>query len=55
MILAAKCLVPVRPQETVTFRVARGDNDRVTVTASVGSAIVCSLSAILAGEASDEP
>jgi 3-hydroxymyristoyl/3-hydroxydecanoyl-(acyl carrier protein) dehydratase len=48
-ILAAKFHVPVRPLQTVTFRVARGDKDRVTVTASVGSTIVCSLSVALGG------
>jgi 3-hydroxymyristoyl/3-hydroxydecanoyl-(acyl carrier protein) dehydratase len=50
-ILAAKFLAPVRPLQTVTFRVARGDNDRVTVAASVGSTTVCSLSVALEGGA----
>jgi 3-hydroxyacyl-[acyl-carrier-protein] dehydratase len=54
-ILAAKFLVPVRPQQTVTFRVAGGDNGRVTITALIGRAVVCSLSVALAGEATDEP
>lgn len=54
MILDAKFLVPVRPQQTVIFALARGDNDRVTVTASVGGAIVCSFSVTLAGEGSDD-
>jgi 3-hydroxyacyl-[acyl-carrier-protein] dehydratase len=54
MILAAKFLIPVRPHQTVTFVLERGDDDRVTVTASVRSAIVCSFSVALAGEVGDD-
>lgn len=44
MIRDAKFLVPVRPQQTVIFGYGHSDNARVKVTASVGSAIVCSFS-----------
>lgn len=54
MILAAKFLIPVRPQQIVTFVSERDDGDRVTVTASVSGAIVCSVSVALAGGGGDD-
>ena len=54
MILAAKFLVPVRPQQTVIFVSERDDEDRVTVTASVSGAIVCSMLVALVGEVGDD-
>ena len=54
MILAAKFLVPVRPQQTVIFVSERDDEDRVTVTASVSGVTVCSMLVALIGEVGDD-
>ena len=49
MIAAAKFLRPVRPEQSLTFDLRRGDGGRVAVTASVAGATAFSLSAIIEG------